>query len=355
VSATSDALNRLLALLHDVRTELQNLQESIDELKAAATADGATESSVRPVLERSATIYVSNRPQIERMLKEIDALCEANADLYKWAGAEVSQVENLFERVVIRWPGTAAEPSALMPVLDALDTLLDRAVYAAGMLTTADRLEDHLKTLRVGQSLDFNATFADELPKEEQREAMLENIGAHPIGIDGLVDVAKGWVYKMSPRRSVRALTYVAPLLAMLTGVLAVWLLASLDDWGAVDTHWSVMLTKFRPLFWAYVFIVVGGVVHVLVSFQKQRSGDASAPLVMGGALAWLHVRYASICLSVIWFVFGLLGLAIVLKRLDWATAFFVGYSFDSFAEVFLKRFESTAAGRVGALKKVLS
>ena len=79
---------------------------------------------------------------------------------------------------------------------------------------------------------------------------------------------------------------------------------------------------------------------------------DSSA--LLSALLSRLHVRWASVSLSVLWLWIAVVGLAVV-DQLSWLTAFLAGYGIDSVADLFLQRFEARAAAGVAALKKSLS
>jgi hypothetical protein len=76
--------------------------------------------------------------------------------------------------------------------------------------------------------------------------------------------------------------------------------------------------------------------------------------VVVAGFFWWLHVRWASVSLSVLWLWIAVLGLAIV-DQLSWLTAFLAGYGIDSVADLFLQRFEARASAGVESLKKAFS
>ena len=141
---------------------------------------------------------------------------------------------------------------------------------------------------------------------------MLEYLATHPIGIEGLVDVEKGKIYRKASSRWVRVATLLAPPAVLLAGVGLAWILTSLDDWGLVGSDWPDGLDTFGPVLSAYVFVTAGALAHVAVSFLKRSRESGGEPLVVAGFFWWLHVRWASVSLSVLWLWIAVLGLAIV-------------------------------------------
>jgi hypothetical protein len=65
----------------------------------------------------------------------------------------------------------------------------------------------------------------------------------------------------------------------------------------------------------------------------------------------WLHIRESQIIKGIFYIWAGYVLLVFGVPRLDWASAFFAGYSIDSVTELFLDRFQTTAKSRADALK----
>ena len=53
--------------------------------------------------------------------------------------------------------------------------------------------------------------------------------------------------------------------------------------------------------------------------------------------------------------IVGIVGLVLLTPKIDWATAFFVGYSIDNFVVLFLQRFSKTVATNTDAIKQKLT
>jgi hypothetical protein len=263
-------------------------------------------------------------------------------------------VANAFDRVAMEWPRGGVAPASLASTVAALNELLDESIYHIALVTTPKRLNDHLRHLPIGQALDFAAAFGDELPNPQQQRRVLEYLATHPIGLEGLVDVEKGKIYRKASSRSTRVATLLAPPAVLLAGVGLAWILTSLDDWGLVGSDWPDGLKTFGPVLSAYVFVTAGALAHVAVSFLKRSRESGGEPLVVAGLFWWLHVRWASVSLSILWLWIAVLGLAIA-DQLSWLTAFLAGYGIDSVADLFLQRFEARASAGIESLKKSFS
>jgi hypothetical protein len=344
----------LVGLLLELRVELQDLQRSVAELRRAVENPLATPAALEAATDRAASIFDVDRAQVAQLLDHVRAVLDAAPGEYARIGDEVGFVANAFDRVAMEWPRGRVSGASLAPTIAALNELLDESIYHIALVTTPKRLNDHLRHLPIGQALDFAAAFGDELPNPEQRRRVLEYLATHPIGIEGLVDVEKGKIYRKASSRWVRVATLLVPPAVLLAGVGLAWILTSLDDWGLVGSDWPDGLSTFGPVLSAYVFVTVGALAHVAVSFLKRSRESGGEPLVVAGFFWWLHVRWASVSLSVLWLWIAVLGLAIA-DQLSWLTAFLAGYGIDSVADLFLQRFEARASKGAESLKKAFS
>ena len=64
----------------------------------------------------------------------------------------------------------------------------------------------------------------------------------------------------------------------------------------------------------------------------------------------WIHVKELSIAMSIISLWIGVIGLAWLQGDVMPSNAFFVGYSIDSFMDLFLERFATTASTKAKAI-----
>lgn len=344
----------LRGLLEELRAELQDLQRSLGELRTVAENPLATPSATDEAVDRAARVYDVDRARIMELLTHVRSVFDVAPRQYARIGDEIGHVANALDRIALDWPRPGVKVDTLARTAGTLDALLDEAIYHVALVTTPARLNDHLRTLPIGQALDFEGAFGDELTTPEQRRRVLEYLATHPIGIEGLVDVEKGKIYRKASSRAVRVGTLLVPPAVLLAGVLLAWLVTSVDDWGWVGDDWPDGLRDFRPVLAAYVFVTLGALAHVAVSFLKRTRESGGEPLVVAGFFWWLHVRWASVSLSVLWLWIAVVGLAVV-DQLSWLTAFLAGYGIDSVADLFLQRFEARAAAGVAALKKSLS
>ena len=110
---------------------------------------------------------MTDRAQIDVLLRQIRAVFDAAPGEYARIGDEVGHVANGFDRITVSWPHVRTAPDTLGRTVTALDELLDESVYHIALVTTPYRLNEHLRHLPIGQALDFTAAFGDELPKAD--------------------------------------------------------------------------------------------------------------------------------------------------------------------------------------------
>ena len=63
----------------------------------------------------------------------------------------------------------------------------------------------HLKMMWVGQTIDFQAEYSDEIPTLQAQTLALNYLYDHPLMVQGLVDVENGLIYRTSPNPLRRA------------------------------------------------------------------------------------------------------------------------------------------------------
>jgi len=100
-----------------------------------------------------------------------------------------------------------------------------------------------------------------------------------------------------------------------------------------------------------FLFVLLGALAHFTVDALKaSRAHAASGDSSLHDWWYWVQVKQTAIIQSVTWLVVGLLGLAVSPTHPDWLAGFFVGYSIDSVADVFLQRFAKAIPSNLGAL-----
>ena len=206
------------------------------------------------------------------------------------------------------------------------------------------RLKIQLHELRVGQSVDFKKDYEDELPKIDDRVALLTELSRRSQSFrEGVFDVPGQRVWRRSASAAWRAVTCLAiPVFAVLVGGgLAAASLLPLEEWH-LDDAGDVLA--------AYGLVLAGVLAHLVVENIKQAQAKTVPIIAIGETIDWLHLRWAGLLWSfapVVVVVVGLLAMGTQVSGEEALVFFFGGYSVDSVAGTFLTRFGTTAGAGV--------
>ncbi len=382
---------RLLGLVRDIRAEAQNIQRLLSEIKKKGelTDKKVRDQELKAAIDESSKIFDYNTEQIKNRLHDLRELINENSQLYDWAGDEITHIENLWERISLSWP-------KLPEKITYTDQLLSELVFHAGLLTIPSRVNQHLDAVRIGQPFDFHKAFEDELPQSDDRLKVLHHIHGHPASIQGVVEVEGGLIYKASKKLWRRCVSYALIALLMVAGAALAYkmpnALAVMDSEELLDSltekeldsvteevYSSVPKEKLdsltekeqeeldalieknlldriqKKLLLGYLFLMLGGIIHIGIDALKQaRAGKGKTFLALEDWSLWIHVKELSIITTIFSLWVGFLGLAFYLKTVEWYTAFLVGYSIDSFVDLFLQRFTAKISESTETLKKQL-
>jgi hypothetical protein len=346
-----EALPRFYGYLLEVRAEVQNLKEAMGRVRRAATlADSeARAAELAAAHAEGEAIDRRNRGRIAGLLGRLRGLMEAHPTLHQWCADQIIHIENCWERVEFHLDrlralleGGGGDGAALACAAE-VDARLQQMVFLAAYLTIPQRVNEHLRQLRIGQALDFHRDFADELPELSERVKLLVTMRAHPNQIHGIVDVERGVIYKTATQRRRHVISLVAQVVLVLLGVGLFALLPVIGAWEALSDR-ALLLER-------YLFVGVGALLHLSMSTLKQRrrSGEGEVT-ALDDFILWIHVREVAIAWTVVTVWIGVIGLSFVPQGRGAETALIVGYSLDSFIDVFLMRFEQKAGSVTKAL-----
>lgn len=343
-----DAEATLYGLLRDVRVNAQTLHDALHRVQVAGQARSVAlaDQQLQAAFAGEAALLAQVGGQLDAHLQQAVRLCRSVPGLHSRIGDEVTRIVDLFTRCTLDWPQTADVPGELRSKLELLQPLLCDIIFHCGLVTIPSRVNEHLRSLRVGQRLDMATTFSDELCAGDGLARILRYLRDHPATVGGIVDAAAGVVLKASPspwRRKVTFLVLVA-MLALGAGMALAFpyvaTQAGVPGW-APDPD-----AQLRALS-LYGALVLGALAHVAIDALKQyRAGPQRDLLALEDWLLWVHVKETSNAVGIVslWVVF--VGLAVSAPQADWATAAFAGYSLDSVMDLFLQRFSGAVAAR---------
>jgi len=349
-SAPNDeVIQRFLGYLLEIRALAQAIQESIDRLRQAASLGdpGARERELSLALAERAAIELRTR---ERMSKRLALLCgwmEEHALLHHWCADQVINIEIAWERVEFHLDrlraavedGKGADSIVLTTTLE-IEAYLQRMIFLIGVLTIPGRVNEHLRQLRIGQALDFHRDFADELPAREDRQRLLQMMRSHPAEIDGVIDVEHGVIHKTATSRRRQIFSIVLQLLTWIVLGAGLAALAHLGVWSELGEA-AILLER-------YLFVTLGSVLHLALATLKQRRASRSGEVhALDDLLLFVHVREVAIAWTIFAVSVGTVGLSFVSPEASPEAALIVGFSLDSFVDIFLMRLDG-AAGLAG-------
>ena len=349
-----------MGFLRDISVVAKDIQRSFLDIRSRAKASNEVqrEDAVAQALQGNSRTLEANRSKIQDYLERIGQILRANPSVHYLWGDEVTHVEESWERAKADWPeqthaGRKHRLDEILQRVDVADGLLKEIIYHCGLVTIPPRANEHLDAVRVGRYLDYNAMFKDEVPDDDNRREILRYMEAHPSSVHGMVDVDNGliWKYDPEPRKRRRSYWLIGGTIGL--GVAIVVLFSNVGRWLNL-TDWPVSPTRTSELLAAYMFILLGGLAHILVDALKaQRVKGFRSPALEDLAL-WIHIKQESILSGLLSLWVGFLGLAFTLPTIGWQLAFFVGYGIDSFVDIFLQRFGVKASAEIEGIKKAL-
>jgi hypothetical protein len=365
---------RLFAVLRDLQVEAQNIVQLLDdiELKSKSADAQARPQIMQATILSSSRIYDPNKAQISELISTCRQMLEQETVLHAWYGDKFTEIENLWERADQDWIDWSKKARKTQPNGDEIlaqisqtKQWLDALEYRCSELTVPDRVNQKLRYLKDGNALDFNGEFKQELPNEDRLKALLSYIHSHPLLIEGgTVNVEQGAIYRTS--RSLRQrIGLPLILIAAAFGIGLVinggmyglgWLLKRYE---LPTTGWPILDTQtFISASVMYLFILIGGVAHLVVNALKEvRSGQTSNSLVLKDWLLWVQINKGPLIKAIMFLGAALIGFLFTFGTDEsggWLTAFLVGYTADSFVDLFLKRFETFGSEKAKAMENTL-
>jgi len=345
---------RFLGHVREIRAEAQNLIRYLRELKDKLMDPHLV---IVDVVNEWQTVqspaYQQHQVNVKELFAVIKKLMEDNPVLLDRNGDAITQMGNVWERIDPQWPRFAEnetpDENAALARIAIVDALLCEVIKTAEILTLPERINERLRELRVGQTINFNTEFSEELPEPAARVLALHYLHDHPLMVLGVVDVENGLIYRASSNIWQRRLSPVYIALPAILGGFVVYLSYTFLPLlkGNVPHNYNEVL----PFVTAYISIIAGGFAHTAVDTVKQyRTSSGQTFTALGDLLMWIHVKQAPIMGGIILLWIGFVGL-ILLQGPDWGAGFFIGYSIDSFVDLFLQRFATVSASRTDTIK----
>lgn len=333
----TDPESRLRSTLRDIREDLVRVDAGLKRYDIAGeTERAAVWKDLAPVVNAELTSIDARLAQVTELLGQHDALANLHSDA-------VTRIANLLGDLKRVWE----ETSARAPATGTLRQGIDRCVLEIGYLTVPDRVNQVLRSLRVGAAMSFHEEFADEIPNPAARTTLLRWLNAHPRLVAGVVDVPSGTIIRASGQPRRRALSWVMVLAVMGVALVSAGFAPSLLKLAGLG---QVPAGNGGDFVWAVVFAYAGAVAHVGIAALKQlrRSGatDDQRFTAIGNFTIWVHIN--EMYLMLYGLAIPIVACLVILStgRIDNLTMIFVGFSIDSLLDVVLARFDKTVVGR---------
>jgi hypothetical protein len=351
--ARDDAYALLIGYVRDIGQEAQNLRQYEEELRGKVSENHADVTEVKGTWQEGYRILTEHAsPAVTRHLETLRTLMENTAPLYQQDGSEITAIEHEWARVAPNWPtcpesGQPLDVHTMLTQIDEVEQILCQVVIHVEKLTLPDRVNSQLELMRVGQAIDFQAEYSDEIPTLQAQTLALNYLYDHPLLVQGIVDVEKGLIYHVSPNPVRRAASIIGNLLAVILGGALVWLFYQFHVFPANLT--------LEGLLTAYISVMIGGAAHYTVNAVKQfRTNPGKTLTVVGDGLLWFHVKEVTVFWGILTLIVGFSGIVFLNLGTDLWTAFFAGYSIDSVIDLVLLRFADVSSTRLDTLKTQL-
>jgi hypothetical protein len=345
----------LIGHVRDIGREAQNMRQYEEELRGKASENHAEVAEVKSVWQEGYTILTDHAsPAVKEHLEALRTLMEnVDPNLYRQDGSEITAIEHEWARVAPTWPtcpadGQPLDVHTMLTQIDAVESVLCEVVIHVEKLALPDRVNSQLKMMRVGQTINFQSEYSDEIPTLQAQTQALNYLYDHPLMVEGIVDVEHGLIYRISPHPLRRAASILGNIVAVLLGGALVVLF--------YQFHVFPKDLTLQELLTAYTSVMMGGAAHYIVNAVKQfRTNPGKTLTVVGDGLLWFHVKEVTVFLGILTLFVGFLGIVFLHLGADLWTAFFAGYSIDSVIDLVLLRFADGSSTRMDALKKQLA
>lgn len=242
-------------------------------------------------------------------------------------------------------------------LLTMLDEQISNSLYLLTRLTIWDRIAKLIPLMKPGNYLPFHLAFAEEVRSQEQRVRLLNYISLSPkrIAEGGLVDAANGLIYRYEDvpwkRRGMYGVVIFVLLILSLGAAVLSW--RPLLPWEQIPEN---ILTT---LLAAWGSTLAGLATHAAIGSIKRAQSRAGLPPVIAvdDIPLLFNALSGQIMVKLVMAFLGFCGLVFTSQSLDQVTittGFLLGYSLDSFIEIFGANIAQRANAQAAALKQQL-
>jgi hypothetical protein len=328
-----DALQ--LKRLRELRAEVQDLQRVFESIRKG-------ESTLKTFAK-----------YVRKTMQDISDLVPLIQD-----GDSIRHLHNSWEQMTAN--PLLLKPDADFPAQEQLHYLdmvagqIQRIVFLVGFLTIPTRVNDWLAQARPGYYIPFHLVFDDELPIQVERVRVLNYLAWSPKGIKGgIIDVANGLIYRYADEATSRrnSLLLVVAAFLVCTTIIIGACYVRVPGWPIQENHLGSFLVGWGA-------VLIGIVTHIGVGSVKRARSQGSLPpiIAVGDFFMIMNAKAGQILRKLFLALIGFFGLVFGtgVNNVTPFNAFLLGYSLDSFIELFSTSIEQQASAQVATLKKQL-
>jgi len=324
-----------LTRLRELRAEVQDLQSVLESIRKG---------------ESNLKTYAN---YVRKTREDIYELISTIRD-----GDTIRHLHNSWEQMTVN--PLLLNPEADFPAqeqlhyLDMLASQIQRIVFLVGFLTIPTRVNDWLAQARAGYYIPFHLVFDDELPIQEERVRVLNYLAWAPNVIKGgIIDVANGLIYRYAdePKSRRNSLLFLAAAFLGCTAIVIGACYVRIPGWPIQANHLGSFLVGWGA-------VMIGIVTHIGVGSVKQARAQGGLPpiIALGDFFMIVNAKAGQILRKLLLALIGFFGLVFGsgVNNVTPFNAFLLGYSLDSFIELFSSSIEQRASAQVATIKKQL-
>jgi hypothetical protein len=339
----------LFGRLRELATRCQNFRDivlSLSSQELPLPVDSSTRDELRAGLFEEALLHsCQNFDCIVHLINEIYGIFQEDGLAYAAYGDSLGRIKIAWDQVEVDWHRVVTTQSiGCSRQLSQVSVALDSITYDCCEITIPEKVQEHLKLLPIGGSLNFRDAYAKELNTEEGRRRFLSYLKFYPKFVDGLIDSDNETIIRAAPAgwRRVSTLLFAGAL--VLAGFALIFIACWLGTFASL-AEWPFTMDRVRNYGLTYLFLIMGSTAHVVVTLLKQDRSASLSSQVLSDWILRIHVRETAFYISALSLCCGSLAVPFLYsKGISWQTAFFIGYSYDSFIDLFLRRFEGAAS-----------
>lgn len=321
-----------------LRTEIMDLKKVLETVK-----DG----------QASLNFYAD---YIEKTRKDISKLM-TNLPESEYADS-IRHLRNIWEQMqlnpIIVKPTDPLEAQKQTCQMNILDIQFKEMIFEIGYLTIPSSLQDWLQAAKPGYYIPFHDVFEDEMPDLADRVKFLNFLVYSPESVpNGMVNAENGFIYRYSPDKKERRKSLGIAVLCMLaaTGIVAAFAYLPIGGWPLKQNNLAALLI-------GWVALIVGVIIHIAIAIAKRQKTEKGNPpiIAISNFMLLIDAKIGQILLKILLMLVGFSGLVFAagIDNAKPLNAFLVGYSLDSFVELFGASIEQKATALLATSKQQL-